>query len=158
MNLITTARGAGTVFTPDECDSTSADSTGDAMGRTVLFAWRNSPPDWLKGCLARIRRLGTLRANWDSYGARPVDVSSIALAAEVLQSLAMVETVEEPTVTATPSGNAALCWDDGERSLDLEVYSDGDMEYSYLNVSAAIPDEEGRTRSIEELAYLLTQF
>jgi len=70
----------------------------------------------------------------------------------------MVETVEEPTVTATPSGNAALCWDDGERSLDLEVHPNGDLEYSYLNVSPAIPAEDSQTTDIGRLAFLLTQF
>jgi hypothetical protein len=158
MNLMTTAKGVGTVFTGNEPDNARAVSTSDAMGGNVLLARRSSPPPWLEGCLARIRRLGTLRANWDSYGALPVDPSSADMAAEVLRALAMVETVEEPTVTATPAGNAALCWDDGQRSLDVEVRPDGVLEYSYLNESRAIPDEENLTDDIGQLAVLLTQF
>lgn len=158
MNVLTTASGAGTAFTVQEPDTARADSTGDAMGTTARLAFRRFPPPWLERSLVHVRRLGILRANWDSYGALPVDLASVDYAVAVLRVLAMVDTVEEPTVTATPAGHAAICWDDGKRSLDVEVHPDGSLAYSYLNESPIIPDEENRTNDIEHLAVLLTQF
>lgn len=97
-----------------------------------------------------------LQANWDSYGAASVDLRSIRLAKSLVTELAKIETVEAPTVTATSTGNVAFCWDDGERSLDVEVRSDGLLEFAYLNESQPTWDKEGVTCEVDDLAVLLT--
>ncbi len=152
---------SATAFTKDESLSAQADATGDGLVQEVLIALRASPPPWLQGHLAQIDQMRDLRANWDSYGALPVDLDSIALAKSLLSQLAYVDTLEAPTVTASSAGNVAFCWDDGERSLDLEVRPDGILEYAYLNESQPALDEEGETcdeDALTFLAYLLTRF
>jgi hypothetical protein len=152
------ASGIGVAFTSDEAVATHAGATGDAFVREVMLALRHEIPSWLDGRLAQIDRLHDLLPNWDSYGARRIDPSSIEIAKRVLEALASVDTVEEPTVTATPDGKVAFCWDDGQRSLDLEVCPDGWLDFSYLNESLEILDEEGQTQDLKHLAILLTQF
>lgn len=153
MNWTTVAEGTGTVFTQSEPDRAHAEATGE-----VLLAIRDSQPPWLDVRRAQIDALADLPENWDSYGASPLSPDSISLAKAVLTALASVETVEEPTVTASPDGNVALCWDNGERSLDVEVRPDGFLDYSYLNESQSISDAEGSTSDLDILAFLLTQF
>jgi hypothetical protein len=148
----------GTAFTQDELLTARADDTSDGLIREVLIAFRKSVPPWLQGCLAQIGRMRDLKANWDSYGALPVDPDSLILAEPLLKDLAYVDTLEPPTVTASPAGNVAFCWDDGERSLDLEVRPDGILEYAYLNESQPAYDQEGETQDANALVYLLTRF
>jgi hypothetical protein len=147
----------GIAFAHDEPVVTHADATTDGMMGSTLFALRTVPPGWLHDCIARIEQLRSLSANWNSYGALPIDLRSIMLAKSLLVELAFVDSIEEPTVTASPSGNVAFCWDDGERSLDVEVLPDNLLEYAYLNESQPSLDEEGQTCEVNKLAFLLTQ-
>lgn len=64
--------------------------------------------------------------------------------------------IESPLVTATPDGNAAFCWDYGERSLDLEIQTSGVVEYAYLDEVDDSKDEEGQTKDILFIAHLLS--
>ena len=82
---------------------------------------------------------------------------SIAFAKQVLSALSRVDTVEAPTVTASPQGNVALCWDDGIRSLDIEMLPAGIVAFSYMNENDPQMDCEGATRDINHLIVLLTQ-
>lgn len=61
--------------------------------------------------------------NWDSYGAASIDPDSVHRAQRLLWALC-AQGIPRPTVTATPTGNAAFCWDDGRASVDVEVCPD----------------------------------
>ncbi|MCH8342750.1 MAG: hypothetical protein IH983_02055 [Planctomycetes bacterium] len=133
---------------------TTATSTGEAWApKPATLALREETSAWLSERVDRLRRLLGLQENWDSYGAKPIDPRSVEFAVRLLTSLADVDGIEAPTVTASPDGNAALCWDDGHRSLDVEILADGSIEYAYLNDE----DHEGTTLDAEDLAILLTQ-
>ena len=158
MNYPSQTSGTGVAFTQDESVAAHAESAGDVFVREWILAIRGDLPSWLDDRLAQIDGLRNLEPNWDSYGAQRVDLMSIELAREAVKHLAHIDTVEEPTVTAAPDGKVALCWDDGERSLDVEICPDGWLDFSYMNESREIPDEEGRTQVLEYLVVLLTQF
>lgn len=146
---------AGVAFTQTESVPTTATSTGEAWApRPATLAIRKEAPAWLTERVDQLRRLLELQENWDSYGAKPIDPRSVEFAILLLRSLALVEGVEAPTVTASPDGNAALCWDNGDRSLDVEILPDGIIDYSYLNDK----NKEGTTLDANDLAILLTQW
>ena len=138
--------------------STRANESGEVFERPVVVARRSHQPDWLQERLRRIDRLRELEPNWDSYGAKRIDLPSIDLANQLLKSLSKIEGVECPTVTASPDGNVGLCWDSGERSLDVEVLPSGKFAYAYLNENAPAMDREGVTTSADHLILLLTQW
>lgn len=124
----------------------------------VMLAIRTTPPEWREPCLRQLDRLGELRDNWDSYGAKPIHPLSIDLAKRLLMELARVDAIESPTVSASPEGNAALCWDNGNRSLDLEIQPDGSVEYVYLNEGTPSNNREGATYDASLFAVFLTQW
>ena len=47
-----------------------------------------------------------------------------------------------PTITASPDGIAALCWECGSKSIDLEVLPDGSVKYVFLNEDDSDQDDE----------------
>ena len=149
---------AGVVFSGAETITADASPSGEsceAFSRQPVLALRSAPA-WLDERIGQLRSLLQLQDNWDSYGGRAIDRQSVEIATQLLKALAVVEGVEAPTVTASPDGNAALCWDNGRRSLDLEVMPDGRFEYVFLNDEDASKDDEGITYSADGFAELLT--
>ena len=149
---------AGVVFSGAETITADASPSGEsceAFSRQPVLALRSAPA-WLDERIGQLRSLLQLQDNWDSYGGRAIDRQSVEIATQLLKALAVVEGVEAPTVTASPDGNAALCWDNGRRSLDLEVMPDGRFEYVFLNEEDPSKDDEGITSSADGFAELLT--
>lgn len=154
MTTDTFSSSAG-VFMQEMSVSATASGTSEVFS---LVAIRPAYPGWLSEVLERIDQLADLPANWDSYGAAMVDGGSMDYAAELIRNIAFVDTVGAPIVTASPDGNVVLCWDNGERSLDLEVLADGEVGYAYMNHSDSSKDEEGKTRRGHDILRLLTQW
>lgn len=142
---------------PISTASHSAVAFADQDTATTL-ALRATPASWLSDALKAIRSLRALEQNWDSYGARAVDDDSIEKSKTLASSLSKIENVAAPTVTATPAGHVALCWDSGDWSLDAEVYPSGLVEYVYLDRRNSAADKEARTRDYGELAMLLSSW
>ena len=123
-----------------------------------MIARREREPDWLQERLDRINELLQLESNWDSYGAAAVDRFSVAVARSLLRQLALIETVEAPTITASPEGNVVLCWDNGGRALDVDILPNGTFTYAYMNENDAGKDREGHSAKSLLLVHLLTQW
>jgi hypothetical protein len=132
-------------------------TTAFSEGRPVV-ALRDHPANWLSVTIKKIDALSSLERNWDSYGADPVDNGSIERARELVEYLACVRNIDAPTVTATPEGNVALCWDEGNWSLDASVDSSGLVAYVFLDEQDSANDRDTWTRDIEVLAALLTRW
>lgn len=115
----------------------------------------NCAADWLVSLSKRLDQIALLPDNWDSYGAAPVNGSSIRCAKRLLGELARAGNVPIPTVTAAPSGNVAFAWDGGNWSLDLTIDDTGLIEYVYLAANES--DRESRTRNPRELIVLLSK-
>lgn len=108
-------------------------------------------------CLDRIDRLRDLKPNWDSYGANPVDLKSIAVAKKLVGMFVEVAGIECPRVAAWSAGNVALSWEwcDYSRELDLEILPDGTLRYSYLDEHQPNRDCEGETSDPNLIVQLL---
>ncbi len=137
--------------------ATGADST--AEGLYSLLALRDCPASWVSDCVARIERLRELTPNWNSYGANPVDVGSIASATQLVPWLAGIEGINSPRVAASPEGYVALSWEweQQTRELDLEVLPDGTLRYSFLDERRPAADVEAETTNPGKIADLLTK-
>jgi len=154
------ASGSGpALFTPSRIAfaTTEQDASGPSIaGRPAVSRDRRRRTEWLSR-LRQLDDLSRLGPNWNSYGAEPIDKDSITVAAAILRCLATESSIELPTVTASPDGNAALAWDDGRYCLDLEVLPDGRMEYAFVDRADAEQDQEGRTREIQRIVSLLSR-
>lgn len=131
---------------------------GQASPVPALLAEREAPR-WLPERIAAVRQLGELRENWDSYGAQPVHPNSQMTAFQVLTQLSRIVGVERPLVGATPDGNVALEWEwnEGERTLDLELRPDGRIHFVYLD-SRTGEEQEPVTTFLDYIAFWLTSF
>lgn len=148
---------AGVVYSDVLVLEADADATGEAFSpHRLVFAVRNTP-DWVCNRVEQLHALLQLKENWDSYGAEPMDPRSVVHAENLLRWLARFVGVEAPTVTASPDGHAALCWDDGQRSLEVEVRSDGVFQFTFIDEKDASRDEEAEIMDAGRLAELLTQ-
>jgi hypothetical protein len=137
--------------------ATGADNT--AEGLYSVLALRDRPAGWVVECIGRIERLRELKQNWDSYGAKPVDVDSIASAARLVPWLAGITGIDCPRVTASPAGHVALSWEwkQHQRELDLEILPDGTLRYAFLDEQTPADDFECETTDAREIARLLTK-
>lgn len=75
-------------------------------------------PEWLKQFAERLQALAGLPENWDSYGARRVDVASILATLNVLL-VTMRDGVPAPSIVPTPRGGLQIEWH--TRGIDLEI-------------------------------------
>ena len=108
-----------------------------------------APAEWLDRTLESLRQLADLPSNWDSYGANSISHNSIAHTSSVLNDLAKTNAPPVPTITASPDGNAACCWDTGDYSLDIEVLPDGLIKYSFVDFEHPNNDKDGYTREVQ---------
>jgi hypothetical protein len=160
MTIIDTSVSAGIAFTAGGAEpmDTSAQHAS-AVGPVILA--RCASHAWLPDALSQTDDLRSLQDNWDSYSARAVDRQTIAHAKRLLGELARIVGIEAPTVTASPDGNASLCWDDGSRSVDLEVLPNGMIEYVILMRRGRGTEplmDDGRIGDWKLIAELLTRF
>lgn len=73
---------------------------------------------WAAKVVDRLNELLDLKANWDSYGARPIQLGHVRLACEVLAH-AMRYDIPLPSIVPTNRGGIQLEWH--MRGVDLEV-------------------------------------
>ena len=146
-------------FSLSVATTASTDQDTSALSRSSLvLASRSEPADWCMSTRQAIASLGTLEDNWDSYGGRAIKRDSIRWASALIDHLATIIGVTQPTVTATGEGLVALCWDAGSWSLDVEVSEIGVIEYVYLDERDSGREIESSTRNPLVLARYLAQW
>lgn len=82
------------------------------------FIFEPAPPDWIVPVLHEICALGALPANWNSYGAQPIQ-SAIAAEAIIFLLNCLAPGDPLPSVVPTARGGILLEWHEG--GVDLEV-------------------------------------
>ncbi|HEX7447535.1 MAG TPA: hypothetical protein VF306_08315 [Pirellulales bacterium] len=113
-----------------------------------------STPEWLSPAVERLSALLTLRSNWDSYGANPVD-PQLALSALKLLGRVMCNDSPPPSIVPTSSGGLQLEWH--ARGIDIEVAiaSPHDFHVSFEDASDAW--EKRLSNDLSPLAKAITQ-
>lgn len=92
----------------------------EILGRRVRFIieCEGEPPTWLFPSLQAMRDLLDLPEDWDSYGARTVNIGAVTSAIQLLTSIMRPET-PAPAVVPTNLGGVQLEWH--TRGIDLEI-------------------------------------
>lgn len=85
---------------------------------------------------AELDRLAALKANWDAEGARPICAAILSAAREFTSRLpgSLKDRVAVPALVPMPRGaerpaNLQFEWDDGTRSLELEIETPTTVHY-----------------------------
>src|SRR5262245_44338244 len=84
----------------------------------LVVALEGRPPRWAEPTLRKLGELLRLPANWNSYGARPVD-SACAWAAFQLLSRLLPDDALPPAIVPTSGGGVQLEWH--THGVDLEI-------------------------------------
>ncbi len=132
-----------------------AQTSGYNSTRPVLIAGREAP-EWINDLVSRIDALRALGPNWDSYGASPVNMTTIAHAREIARKLAGFVGVTRPVLSTGPNGEVGFSWDTGKWSLDASVDDEGMITYVYLEEAGR--EVESRTRDPHDLLLFLTHW
>jgi hypothetical protein len=88
-----------------------------SRGRLVL-GLKGNPARWVEPTLKTLGELLTLSPNWNSYGARPIDLAMVGTAWQLLTTV-MRDDSPPPTVTPTVKGGIQFEWH--TRRIDLEI-------------------------------------
>jgi hypothetical protein len=98
--------------------------------------------DRLKSQLYKeLDRLSTLGPNWDREGARPIDPAILAAARRLIESLPG-DISCLPAVVPIADGNLQFEWNDGPRSLELEVADPETIHYLKWLPEEGIEEED----------------
>lgn len=93
---------------------------------------KTDTPGWLPPTVERLAQLLSLGANWDSYGARPID-PLLPLAALRLLASVMRNSSPPPDVVPTSRGTIQLEWHCGGVDFEIDVRSPGVYRVCYEN-------------------------
>ena len=99
----------------------TADEEGPAMHHQPI-ASSGPLPNWFQDVVAKLNGLSALAANWDSYGAKRIEGSSIRAAAELLLRIAGPQT-PAPAIVPTNQGTVILEWHTRGVDLEIEVFN-----------------------------------
>lgn len=111
--------------------------------------------DGWRGTVARrIREIGQLEANWDTYGSpSPYEAAGYALSFVDQIGTLLRQLLPRPQVSPTAGGGVGLTWVEGVRELDIEVLPGGQLEF--VRVLGDEPMDEGPLAPQEVDTHLL---
>jgi hypothetical protein len=106
--------------------------------RGLTIHVEGEPAEWLRSALATLRRILNLPANWDSYGAPPIQGELVEPVLQFLDSV-MSDSMPVPAIVPTSSGGIQLEWHTRGVDLEIEFTPSGLVHVYYLDHAA---DEE----------------
>ncbi|MEK7468646.1 MAG: hypothetical protein AAB074_14645 [Planctomycetota bacterium] len=112
----------------------------EAHPQRVWAAWQISVD-------RKLRELGNVLENWDSYGGSPVSAEAIRVARELVFDLAGIPGLASPLVAASPEGSVGLAWTSGDVSLEVEIRDDGEATWTWVGTDPD-RDRHGRVTSL----------
>lgn len=92
--------------------------------------------------LSRISDLAEFQADWNSYGALPLNASVVEPAIYLI--VATFPICMQPEISLNPSGGLNLFWHRDAKELEVDLYPDGSCDYTYED------SEAGEERSPEQ--------
>jgi hypothetical protein len=115
-----------------------------------------SYPDWMATATAQLRELLKLKPGWDSDGSPPVSRSAVEMAMLVLTARrAWFHRLGggKPQISPVSGGGIQLEWEHENRSLELEVHSNGALEF--LKIEDDESAGEGPIERLEDVKRVL---
>lgn len=78
---------------------------------------------WIDDIVSQLKRIAALRANWDSYGARPVPQRTLVYALKVILELIHPSVPDRlPHIGATVHGGVSIEWSTPTSGLEITVH------------------------------------
>ena len=120
--------------------------------------WDHEDPDLKESVVKEIEALGSLKQNWDQYGAPPIDGDIIRAAAEFIRSLPDCLATRPRVVPMSP-GNLQFEWHHGRRILELEFETAEVIRFLQWNADEDFSEEDTfHVGDIERAAELIRWF
>lgn len=110
---------------------------------------------WIKIAREQLAAIQELPTGWDSHGAQPPAVETVAGAYDLLLCLAQAAKLPKPHVNPTPSGGVQFEWENANRYFEVEVTSPGEARYFFQDPGAG-EEAEGMVRQGGSLTPVLT--
>lgn len=88
-----------------------------------------------------------LSHNWDSYGSPPPTENAINSAYKILLDVASLEDMPAPHVMALSGGGIHISWRRTNRELDLEILTNGEVDFLQSQEDHVIEEGEGVPRA-----------
>jgi hypothetical protein len=112
--------------------------------------------DWIDKTTQQISRLMTLEADWDSYGAVPIQIDAAGAMLNVLQDV-MAPNTPAPTIVPSPAGHLQAEWHTNQIDLEVEVIDPRHIHVDYAGPDGSWSDVldldvERLTRAIDRLS------
>jgi hypothetical protein len=127
---------APTTLNPEEVGTDATGSEYDRWEPAAYYA-----PEFQAVVNRELDRLGTLEPNWDAEGAPPIDQRIIQAAREFVSRLPEhIATI--PAVVPSAAGNLQFEWNEGRRSLELEIERPSTIHYLKWDSQEGIEEEE----------------
>lgn len=100
---------------------------------TGLPPLRSRPGKWWSRVTEQLDNLVALPANWDSYGADPVESDIVGSAMGFLLGFGAALDLPEPRVAPTRIGGVLLQWSSHQKSVEVEFVSPDAVSYVYAD-------------------------
>lgn len=91
--------------------------------------------------IASLNELRRFEANWDGYGAVPLDLKILDAAARFVESLAP-DVIPTPQVVPMTRGRIQLEWHRGSRSLELEFEGPQTVHFLKWDSESGVEEED----------------
>lgn len=104
--------------------------TGNSSEVVYKVAFGEGTPEWVENIRIKLNELLNLPDDWDSYGAKKVDVNSTIFVFELLTTL-IERDVPEPSIVPTVEGGIQLEWHIKDINFEVEINPDRNTSYYF---------------------------
>jgi hypothetical protein len=126
-------------------------------GEVLLTVEGSDFPSWLDDALRALNAASALPANWDSYGARPVNQRTLEHALQILTRI-MNDSFPAPEILATSHGGIQFLWNARKRELKVAVNAPYRGEYYYFDENKNDEEEEPFSLELDGIVRRLNDF
>jgi hypothetical protein len=125
-------------------------------GIVVEYKGNAPAPGWLESTIQTLNELLSLPADWDSYGARPIDPTTAIFSLQLLSEV-MGPNVPAPLVVPTNRGGVQLEWHTRGIDLEIEIQQSGRISVCYEDHRSGNEWEEELTSDLTRLSGALSE-
>jgi len=122
----------------------------------IVVDYKGEAPRWLEPAVQALNELLSLPANWDSYGARPIDPKIAIFSLQLLAEM-MSPTIPAPLVIPTNRGGVQLEWHTRGIDLEIEIQQPGRISACYEDHRSGDEWEEELTSDLTRLSDTLLE-
>ena len=108
----------------------------------VIVRVQSDPTGWVSRAIIKLNRLSELQANWDSYGAKPIDRNAVLMALNLIGAIHDPHT-PEPTIVPLASGGIQFEWHTPQKDLEVSLSPNGQASIYFERTGKPSTTSEG---------------